>query len=194
MPVLPEQGKEKKVSFRKLIKNVASTRATFALYRYPAKFIPQVIAYVLEQYASPKMTVFDPFAGYGTVGVVSRLYGHDYELWDLNPLLEVLHGVSTMEPAEVDIDSLLSEMATSGNEFTPRWSNLNYWFPEQFLDFLFKVWGFYHSLEDTRLKLLLVLPLLKTTRYFSYDDTQRQKLPKSPRVEERIKSLLARVI
>ena len=71
----------KKVSFRNLVKSIPSTTyATFALYRYPAKFIPQVVAYVLKRYARPGMTVFDPFAGYGTVGIVARLYGCNYEL------------------------------------------------------------------------------------------------------------------
>lgn len=145
--------KEKKVSFRKLTNDIPSTTcATFALYRYPAKFIPQVIAYTLRTYARLGMTVFDPFAGYGTVGVVSKIYGLDYELWDLNPLLEVLHEVATMEPREVDIDGLLQQMASSREEFIPQWSNLHYWFPEEFLPFLFKTWGFYHSIEDERVK------------------------------------------
>ncbi len=76
-----------------------------------------------------------------------------------------------MEPREVDIDKLLHLMASSCKEFTPQWSNLRYWFPEEFLPFLFKAWGFYHSIEDASLKSLLVIPLLKPTRYFSYDDT-----------------------
>jgi len=192
LPLLFEVESEKEVSFRELEKDIPSTTyATFALYRYPAKFIPQVIAYILRRYAQPGMTVFDPFAGYGTVGVVSRIYGHDYELWDLNPLLEVLHGVTIIEPRKIDIDSLLSQMAASKEEFIPQWSNLHYWFPEEFLPFLFSIWGFYHSIEDTWLKLLLTIPLLKTTRYFSYDDMQRQKLSKSPKSEKRINSLLS---
>lgn len=192
-PVLVEETKEQAVSFRNLVRGIPSTTyATFGLYRYPAKFIPQVIAYVLGKYARLGMTVFDPFAGYGTAGVVSRVYGHDYELWDLNPLLEILHTVATMEPQDVDVDSLLSQMKTHRLEFIPRWSNLSYWFPEEFLPFLFKVWGFYHSLDDASLKRLLVIPLLRATRYFSYDDMQRQKLSRSPKSEARISSLTAR--
>lgn len=136
------------------------------------------------------MKVFDPFAGYGTVGVVSKIYGYDYEMWDLNPLLETLHSVATLEPEEVDVKELLHQMTTSNKEFIPNWSNLDYWFPKEFLPFLYKVWGFYHSLNDEYFKLLLTIPLLKTTRYFSLDDMQRQKLSKSPISEERMVSLL----
>jgi hypothetical protein len=183
---------EEKVLFRDLVRLPSTTYATFGLYRYPAKFIPQVIAYVLEKYAIPGMKVFDPFAGYGTVGVVSRIYGYDYELWDLNPLLETLHAVAIMEPREVRVENILHQMATSKENFVPQWSRLHYWFPEDFLPFLYNVWGFYHSLEDKHLKLLLTIPLLKTTRYFSYDDPQRQKLSKSPKSEARVKLLLTK--
>lgn len=192
MPLLFEEAKEKPVSFRSLAQWIPSTTyATFGLYRYPAKFIPHVIAYVLAEYARPGMTVFDPFAGYGTAGVVSKVYGHDYELWDLNPLLEVLHRVATMKLGEVDVDNLLSHVKTCHAEFIPEWTHLNYWFPEEFMPLLFKVWGFYHSMDDAWLKLLLAIPLLRTTRYFSYDDMQRQKLSRSPKSEARISSLLA---
>lgn len=194
-------GKEKKVRFRDLIKLPSTTYATFGLYRYPAKFIPHVVAYVLETYAKPEMTIFDPFAGYGTVGVVSRIYGCNYELWDLNPLLETFHEIATLEPREVNIKKLLDQMINSKEEYIPKWSDrfdklgqvrsgLHYWFPQEFLPLLFKVWGFYHSLDDGYLKLLLTIPLLKTTRYFSYDDMQRQKLSKSPISEKRINSIL----
>lgn len=72
--------KEKEVSLRELVDLPSTTYGAFSLYRYPAKFIPHVVAYVLENYASPDMRVFDSFGGYGTTGVVSQLYGNDYEL------------------------------------------------------------------------------------------------------------------
>jgi len=183
-------GEERKVIFRNLVDLPSTTYGTFGLYRYPAKFIPHVIAYVLENYAQPNMKIFDPFAGYGTVGVVSRIYDYDYELWDLNPMLKILHSVATLEPEGIDIKELVSQMYDSKEKFVPDWSKLDYWFPKEFLPLLFKVWGFYHSLDNEYLKLLLTIPLLKVTRYFSHDDMQRQKLSKSPISEERMVSLL----
>jgi len=182
-------GEERKVLFRNLVSLPSTTYATFGLYRYPAKFIPHVIAYILENYAQPNMKVFDPFAGYGTVGVVSKIYGCDYELWDLNPLLETFHKIATLEPEEIDVRALVDEMAKTNEEFIPKWSKLDYWFPRKFLPLLQRAWGFYHSLDDEYLKLLLTIPLLKITRHFSYDDMQRQKLSKSPISEKRVMSL-----
>ncbi len=183
-------GKSKKVLFRELIQFPSTTHATFGLYRYPAKFIPHVIAYTLENHAESGMKIFDPFAGYGTVGVLSKIYGYDYELWDLNPMLKVLHSIAIMKPIDVNIKDILREIASSKEEFIPQWSRLQYWFPKEFLPFLYKVWGYYHSLDDKSIKLVLTIPLLKTTRYFSYDDTQRQKLSKSLKSEGRVNKLL----
>jgi len=187
----PIKVHEKNVSFRDLVKMPSTTHATFGLYRYPAKFIPQIIAYVLDNYSYPGTKVFDPFAGYGTVGIVSKIYGCDYELWDLNPLLEIFHEIATLEPKKVNVENLLHKMSNSRKEFVPEWSRIDYWFPQEFLPFLFNVWGFYHSLDDEYLKLILTIPLIKTSRHFSYDDMQRQKLSKSPKSEMRVKSLLA---
>jgi hypothetical protein len=184
-------GQERKVLFRDLVSLPSTTYATYGLYRYPAKFIPHVVAYILNNYAQPDMKIFDPFAGYGTVGVVSKVYGYDYEMWDLNPLLETFHNIATLEPEEVDVKQLLDQMATSNQQFTPDWPRLDYWFPKEFLPLLHKMWGFYHSLDDEYSRLLLTIPLLKVTRYYSYDDMQKQKLSKSPISKKRIASLLA---
>jgi hypothetical protein len=184
-----ELGEEKLVSFRKLVDIPSTTYATFGLYRYPAKFIPHVISYVLEEYDLSGKSVIDPFAGYGTVGVVARLYGCPHELWDLNPLIELFYSAATLKLKDVDLPSLIKNMTTGTNMFVPDWPNIEYWFPQTFLPFMYKVWGFYHSLEDSYVKTLITIPLLKTTRYFSYDDPQRQKLSKSPYSIKRIEAL-----
>lgn len=179
------------VSFRHIVNIPSTTYATFGIYRYPAKFIPHVVAYVLENYGTPGMKVFDPFAGCGTTGIVARMYGYDYELWDLNPMLEILHAAAIMEPIKIDINEIFYRMQTSKEEFVPKWSRIDYWFPPEFLPFLYRIWGYYHFISNNNLKLLLAVPLLKVTRYFSYDDMQRQKLSKSPKSKKRINEILA---
>jgi hypothetical protein len=182
--------KIKEVKLRDLVNLPSTTYGTFGLYQYPAKFIPHVAAYILENYAKPGMSIFDPFAGCGTVGVVSKIYGFDYELWDLNPLLETLHAVATMEPRSIDFTELLNGIKQSNEDFIPSWSNFGYWFPEEFIPLLSKTWGFYHSLTEESTKLMLTIPLLKTSRRFSFDDMGRMKLSKSPKSVQRIQRLL----
>lgn len=188
--VLNGNGEIKNVVFRDMIPLRSTTYATFGLYRYPAKFIPHIIAYVLGQYAEPSMKIFDPFGGSGTVGIMSRLYGNGYELWDLNPMIEVLHEIATMKPKEIDVAEIRKQILASDKSFVPDWDRMQNWFPKEFMPFLYKAWGYYHSIENRDLKLVLTVPLLKTTRYFSFDDMQRQKLTKSDRSQERVNRLL----
>lgn len=178
------------VSFRKLVDIPSTTHATFGLYRYPAKFIPHVVAYVLKKYTGPKMSVFDPFGGYGTVGAVSKVYGHDCEMWDLNPMLGILYPIATMRPERVDVAGIVGEMKSCTGEFVPDWENHTNWFDAEFLPFLYRVWGYYHSIPNKKAKMLMTIPMIKTTRYFSFDDMQKQKLCRSPISKTRVKSLL----
>ncbi|HOE70225.1 MAG TPA: hypothetical protein PLE10_05795 [Brevefilum sp.] len=167
----------------------STTYATFALYRYPAKFIPQVIAYALTEYGKAGMSVLDPFAGYGTVGTTAKIYGFDYELWDLNPLLNHIHPISIMPPIDLDEKRLIKDMMAYSKPFLPDWQNIKYWHDEVFLDMLTKSWGYYHSLNNEEEKRLLLIPLIKATRYFSYNDEKRQKLSRSPYSLKRINNL-----
>ncbi|HOK09555.1 MAG TPA: hypothetical protein PLT82_04735 [Candidatus Hydrogenedens sp.] len=187
---IPLTNKKVPILFRETIPEIPSTTyGAFEIYKYPAKFIPQVIAFILKEYAKPGIKIFDPFAGYGTVGVVSRVYGNPYELWDLNPLINVIHNTAIMEYPKVNLFELLNEIKISKKEFLPKWSNLNYWFPEEFLQILSTSWGFIYSLED-RLKYLFLIPLLNVTKYFSYADEKVHKLYKSRHSKQKITELI----
>jgi len=178
------------ILFRNTIPEIPSTTyGTFSIYKYPAKFIPQVVAYVLKKYAKPGMKIFDPFAGYGTVGVVSKVYGYDYELWDLNPIINIIHDTAVMKRPKVNIMELMNEIRNSQEEFIPKWSNLSYWFPEDFIPILSRTWGFAHSLTDET-KYVLLIPLLNVTKYFSYGDEKVHKLYKSKFSRKKIEELL----
>lgn len=63
------------------------------------------------------MVIFDPFAGYGTTGVVSRVYGYNYELWDLNPILDIIHKTAIMKPISFDFNKLFNKLKNSKKEF-----------------------------------------------------------------------------
>ncbi len=182
---------EHRVVFRQLVDLPSTTYGTFGLYRYPAKFIPHVIAYVIRSYGGTEATVFDPFAGYGTVGAVARIYGNKYEMWDLNPILDTLHKIANLEPRSIDITDLVDKLKEPQSTFRPDWSRFEYWFPEEFIPLLTGVWGAYHKLrKDSYTRLLLTIPLLKVSRYFSYDDAGRMKLSSSPRSRARVRRLL----
>jgi len=90
---------------------------------------------------------------------------------------------------DISLDDLAVDF-TYSREYTPKWSNLGYWHPREFLEALARAWGYYHYATPDRLKPLIAIPLLKVTRYFSYSDTQISKLYKSRRAVERVRRLL----
>lgn len=178
------------IIMRNMVPEIPSTTyGTFSIYKYPAKFIPQVVAFALKKYAMPGMKVFDPFAGYGTTGLVSRVYKLDYELWDLNPIIDIIHDTAISTPSEVNIKELIDKVARSDEEFIPDWSNLHYWFPDEFIPLLSKSWGTAHSLSN-ELKRIILLPLIKVTNFFSYGDEKVHKLYKSRFSIKKISQLL----
>lgn len=127
---------EQEIILRKSVSKIPNTGfGLFSLYKYPAKFIPQVPAFVMENYVK-KGKVFDPFAGFGTVGYTARLYGLDYELWDLNPLLNYLHNLCDLNP-NFSYKELINKIKNSCQEFIPGWSNFEYWHPKEFIPLLF---------------------------------------------------------
>ncbi len=177
------------VLFRKTSAIPSPGFGIFSLYKYPAKFIPQVPAYVMENYAKKGMRVFDPFAGFGTVGYTAKVYGLEYELWDLNPLLEYFHSLCEIKPKPLEKD-LVEKIKSHPQEFLPNWKNLLYWHPEEFL-MLSKAWSFYHQTADQYTKGLLLVPMLKLTKHFSYADEKLHKLYKSKHAKEKVERLLA---
>ena len=65
----------------------ADTRyLTHDIHRYPAKFIPQVVRRIIEEYSHKGDIVLDPFCGSGTALLEARLVGRNAIGVDLNPV------------------------------------------------------------------------------------------------------------
>ena len=191
-PARNDSAQSEFISFRDEASHIPSTsHATFGLYRYPAKFVPQVVWGALKRYARSGDSVLDPFAGYGTVGTVARTHANPYELWDLNPLMPTFHALSIMEPPDIDPDSLVPGLMAHRDGFRPDWKNVDYWHHEAFLPMLSRAWGYYHNLPQGGAKNVLLIPLLKATQRYSFNDEKRQKLSQSPLSRRRIENLLA---
>jgi DNA modification methylase len=73
-----------------------TTAFTHDYHRYPAKFIPQIVRKLIEDYApSGTQIVCDPFGGCGTTSVEAKLLGHKSIGFDINPVAKLITQTKT---------------------------------------------------------------------------------------------------
>ena len=194
------------VSFRELVESIPrTTYATHKIHSYPAKFIPQVVRYFLENYTSPGEWILDPFAGSTSTGIEAKITGRNAVLTDINPLTKHLARVKLTELGDdasgdsVSISALRHRFETllqdfrnaSGYEFLPRWKTVAKWYYPEMLQYLSNKLGFLHTLEDADvLKDILLFAGLRLARSLSLGDDQVPKLFRSKRKKEKMKELV----
>jgi len=89
----------------------------------------------------------------------------------------------------ISAPDILQQMQGSTQTFIPNWSHLDYWHLDPFIPLLGRVWGYFHA-QPEEIKKLLVVPLMKVTRFFSYGDEKVHKLYRSRRSKSKIAELL----
>ena len=73
-------------SFTRFVDRKKSTYVTHGYHRYPAKFIPQLVDKLINDYAKKNDIVCDPFGGCGTTLVESKILGFQSIGFDINPV------------------------------------------------------------------------------------------------------------
>lgn len=180
--------KPKIVSFREKVNDIKSTSyLTHSLYYHPAKFIPQIVRYCLDEYCKEGGVVLDPFAGSGTVGVEASTQGHESYMLDINPLLDFFYPLKMpcFEKKEWEINyieaikflkEVLNREPKKINKIN---DNINYWYPEKLYSYFCRIWTNFHELENQKniiIKNAIVLVLFKISKYFSYAEHSMPKL------------------
>src|SRR3989338_1688031 len=73
-----------------------TTAFTHNYHRYPAKFIPQIVRKLIEDYApNGTQVVCDPFGGCCTTLVEAKLLGHQSIGFDINPVAKLITQTKT---------------------------------------------------------------------------------------------------
>ena len=183
------------VSFRDLVPEIDDTGyLTHAIYAYPAKFIPQIVRYAMNTYTKETDWIVDPFAGSGTVGVEAYLCKRNAILFDLNLLLnhimplKVYSGKKSLHESE--LFKRLAAMRENNHQFTPDWSNVDYWYAPEILEVLSHYWGFIHNTDDDVPASIIKAALLKASKRFSNTEDRTPKLARSKRKLNAIAELL----
>lgn len=180
--------KPKMVSFRQKVNGIKeSTYLTHSLYYHPAKFIPQIVRFCLDEYTKKGGRVLDPFAGSGTVGVEAAIQGFESYLIDINPLLDYFYPLKIPNFSKQEWEKSYSESKDLLKEFIHREpkivkeinNNIDYWYPKKLYDFFCKVWTNYHELKEEKNKIsinVVTLALFKISKYYSYAEHSMPKL------------------
>jgi len=192
----PGQTAPELVSFRSLVPEITETTyLTHALYYYPAKFIPQVVRYCLNEYSAEGSWVIDPFAGSATVGLEAVLNHRNAILFDLNPMLNHVVAlkmqVKQMDLSETALEAHLSALRRSAEQYWPQWSNLKYWYAPKVLEVLTRYWGYQKQMRLDPYALMVEAALLKASKHFSYTEHKAPKLFKSKSKSAYMDALLA---
>jgi len=185
----------KLISFRELVPEIKDTGyLTHSIFYYPAKFIPHVVRYALESFTNKSDWVVDPFAGSGTVGVEAYLCKRNAFLLDLNPLLDYMIPLKVRSEKERlredNLSQMLDNLENSGDNFTPAWSNVAYWYPPEMLEVLSRYWGFIKNSERDTYTAIIESALLKASKHFSYAEHRTPKLFRSKSKRKYVEELL----
>jgi DNA modification methylase len=180
--------KPKIISFREEIKEIPNTQyLTHSLYFHPAKFIPQIVRYCLDNYCIKEGIVLDPFAGSGTTALESSIKGHTSYMTDINPLLDYFYPIKmpevsiekwneNYEEAKQFLNDILEKKNSKIQEIN---GELAYWYPKDLYDYFQSVWSNFHNSKNKRSDLaqrIVILTLFKLSKIYSLAEHTMPKL------------------
>lgn len=178
---------------------------THGIFKYPCKFIPHIPRWFLTSYGNSKTReygVLDPFVGSGTTLIESSLLSMPSYGIDIDPLSKLITKVKSTPFSEKEIVELklinneytkklktdLSEKSYS--RFTPKFPNLDYWFPKESIKALATIKyfnsHFYKKTGSEKINDFLAITLASIIRKASLADEQSPK----PYISRKIKKTL----
>ena len=112
---------------------------THGYHRYPAKFVPQLVSKLIENYTEVDHKIADVFAGCGTTLVESKVHGRRSVGVDINPVAQFITKVKTQSILPVSLNNaflILVEKISSYKSDNIYFSStqhprIDYWFVEE---------------------------------------------------------------
>lgn len=108
---------------------------THGYHRYPAKFLPDVVRKIIEEYAKGSNLIADLFAGCGTTLVEAKIHGISSVGVDINPVAKLITKVKTTPLAPDDLQqaytalvNLFDKYNESDYEDIKKHERIDYWF------------------------------------------------------------------
>lgn len=108
---------------------------THGYHRYPAKFLPDVVRKIIEEYANGGKLIADLFAGCGTTLVEAKVHGISSVGVDINPVAQLITKVKTtplapdsLQQAYTALVNLFDKYDESDYEDIKKHERIDYWF------------------------------------------------------------------
>ena len=108
---------------------------THGYHRYPAKFLPDVVRKIIEEYAKGSNLIADLFAGCGTTLVEAKIHGISSVGVDINPVAQLITKVKTtplapdaLQQAYTALVNLFDKYNESDFEDIKKHERIDYWF------------------------------------------------------------------
>src|SRR3989344_8034896 len=112
-----------------------TTALTHSYHRYPAKFIPNIVEKLLNDFTKKDDLILDPFGGCGTTLVESKRLGRRSVCFDINPVAKFIAEVKVtpINPAKLDnefekLQSRLSKNKKVVSNYHLNNERILYWF------------------------------------------------------------------
>ncbi|MDO8558357.1 MAG: DNA methyltransferase [bacterium] len=125
---------------------------THGYHRYPAKFIPNIVKKLIEDYTEPGDVVVDPFGGCGTTLVEAKISGRKSYGFDINPVAKLISQVKITPIYPKTLENSLKKferyIQLRPAEFSITNERLYHWFSKTTIEELNVIYSAIKSLKD----------------------------------------------
>lgn len=152
-------GKEDKSwSFSNLTRR-ETNYLTHGYHKYPAKFIPQLVSKLIENYSSEGDWILDPFGGCGTTLVESKLNGRNSMGIDINDIAVLISKtkISEISPKKLETNNQkilnkITNLKVQKNYYKLANERLKYWFKKNQFNKLMELYNLLRKVQDKKIK------------------------------------------
>lgn len=139
---------------------------THGYHRYPAKFIPQLVKKIIENYTTENDKIADVFAGCGTTLVESKIHGRRSIGVDINPVAQLITQakINAIEPQKLNksINDILEKLNSFNQAFSYSYNKhkrIDYWFREEEKNKIAFLYEVISDIKDEELKVFFLCAL-----------------------------------
>jgi len=154
---------------------------THSFFKYPAKFIPQIPAWAIDNFTNKDDIVLDCFAGSGTTLIEASLKNRECLGVDFDEISRLLSSVKSTKLSKKDIKLIKTILLKFDREKyidkpLPKLKNLNHWFPEKNIKSLNALYFYIIELKASK-KIIdfLLVCYVSSIRKSSFSDEQSPK-------------------